>query len=126
MRSENETLIENYIRRYNLKDIDGMMALLSDDVVFESISAATGIMSVQGKENLRKLSEKSGEIFKVRRLTPVTTVLDDDNAAVEVNYWAVLAMDLPDGKKADEEVEFRGVSFFEIKGGLISRLTDYM
>jgi ketosteroid isomerase-like protein len=126
MRSENETLVEDYIRRYNLKDIDGMMTLFSEDVLFESISAATGIMSVQGKENLRQLAQKSAEIFKVRRQTPSNVVLDGNKAAVEVNYWAVLAMDLPDGKKEGEEVQFRGVSFFEIREGLISRLTDYM
>jgi len=126
MSSENKTLIEDYIRRYNLKDIDGMVALFSEDTVFESVSSASGIFSVQGKENFRQLALKSAEIFKVRRQTPVTLVFDRDNAAIEVNYWCVLAMDLPDGKKEGDELKFRGASFFEIREGLITRLTDYL
>ena len=126
MSSGNKTLIEDYIRRYNLKDIDGMVALFSEDTVFESISSASGIFSVQGKENLRQLALKSAEIFKVRRQTPVTLVFDRNNAAIEVNYWCVLAMDLPDGKKEGDELKFRGASFFEIREGLITRLTDYL
>ncbi len=126
MKSGNETVIEDYLRRYNLKDIDGMVDLFSEDAVFESISSASGIISIKGKENLRRLAFRSAEVFKVRRQTPVTRVFGRDNAAIEVNYWCVLAVDLPDGKKTGEEVEFRGASFFEIHEGLITRLTDYL
>ena len=77
-------------------------------------------------ENLRQLAEKSAEIFGERRQTPTMLVFDGHNAALEINYWARLAMDLPDGKKAGEEVRFRGASFFVIRDGRISRLTDYM
>jgi ketosteroid isomerase-like protein len=126
MSNGNESIVEDYIRRYNLKDIDGMVALFSQDAVYESISSASAIISIQGKETLRRFASSSAEIFKVRRQTPVTRVFDGDNAAMEVKYWCVLAVDLPDGKKAGEEVEFRGASFFGIHDGLITRLTDYL
>jgi ketosteroid isomerase-like protein len=126
MSTGNRFLLTDYIRRYNEKNIDGMLGLFTDDVVFESISSATGYISVKGKENLRRLAEKSAEIFSERRQTLTTMVLDENNIAVEVDYWARLAMDLPDGKKAGEEVQFRGASFFVVRDGRISRLTDYM
>ena len=126
MSSSEQNLVEDYIRRYNLKDIDGMMALFSEDVIFESISSASGIIGVQGKEKFRLLATKSAEIFKVRRQTPVTMVHDRTSVAIESKYWCALAMDLPDGKKAGEEIEFRGASFFTFKEGLIVKLTEYL
>lgn len=126
MSSSNQSVVEDYIRRYNLKDVEGMMALFTEDVVFESVGSATGIITVQGKEKFGLLASKSSEIFKVRRQTPVTMVLDRTDAAIESRYWCVLAMDLPDGKKAGEEVEFRGASFFTFRDGLITRLTEYL
>jgi steroid delta-isomerase-like uncharacterized protein len=126
MSTGNRFLLTDYIRRYNEKNIDAMLELFTEDVVFESISSATGYINVQGKENLRRLAEKSAEIFAERRQDLTTMVLDESNIAVEVEYWARLAMDLPDGKKAGDEVEFRGASFFVVRDGRISRLTDYM
>jgi ketosteroid isomerase-like protein len=126
MSTGNRFLLTDYVRRYNEKNIDGMLELFNDDVIFESISSATGYINVKGKENLRRLAEKSAEIFSERRQTPTNMVLDEKNIAVEVEYWARLAMDLPDGKKAGEEVQFRGASFFVVRDGRISRLTDYM
>ncbi len=126
MSASNQNIVEDYIRRYNLIDLEGMLALFSEDVVFESISSATGIISVQGKEKFRLLATKTAEIFKVRRQTPVTMVLDRTTAAIESRYWSVLARDLPDGKKEGEEVQYRGASFFTLKDGLIVKLTEYL
>ena len=82
MSSSNQQIVEDYIRRYNLKDIEGMLALFSEDMTFESVSSASGIINVEGKEKFRLLSTKTGEIFKVRRQTPTTMVLDATNGAI--------------------------------------------
>ena len=126
MSASNQNIVEDYIRRYNLKDIEGMMALFSEDVVFESLSSASGVISVQGKEKFHLLATKSAEIFRVRRQTPMTMVYDRVTAAIEAKYWCVLDVDLPDGKKAGDEVEFRGASFFTFRDELIVRLTEYL
>ncbi|MBN2720388.1 MAG: nuclear transport factor 2 family protein [Proteobacteria bacterium] len=126
MGSSNQQIVEDYIRRYNLKDIEGMLALFSEDMIFESVSSASGIINVEGKEKFRLLSTKTAEIFKVRRQTPTTMVLDVTNAAIESRYWCVLATDLPDGKKAGEEIQFRGAAFFTFADGLIARMTEYL
>lgn len=126
MSSSNQQIVEDYIRRYNLKDIQGMLALFAEEMTFESVSSASGIINVQGKEKFRLLSTKTAEIFKVRRQTPKTMVLDSTSAAIESTYWCVLAMDLPDGKKAGEEIQFRGAAFFTFADGLITRMTEYL
>ena len=53
-------------------------------------------------------------------------MIDDAHVALEIDYWCRLAKDLPDGKKAGQEIGLRGASFFTIRNGRICRLVDYM
>ncbi len=126
MNSANQTLIELYLRYYNDKNVDAMVELFSADAVFESVSNATGIIRTTGREELRRLARQSAEYFGSRRQTPVQWVVDGEHVAVEIEYWCRLARDLPDGRKAGEEMRLRGASFFTIRNGRISRLVDYM
>lgn len=52
-------------------------------------------------------------------------VLNTDSAAVEIDYQATLAQDLPNGRKAGEQLTLRGVSVFESQDGRIMRISDY-
>jgi ketosteroid isomerase-like protein len=56
----------------------------------------------------------------------VQWVSDGEQVAVEIDYWCRLARDLPEGKKAGEEMRLRGASFLTIRNGQICRLVDYM
>jgi ketosteroid isomerase-like protein len=119
-------LVEDYIQHYNAKDVESMLKLFTEDTIFESVSSASGIIRTEGKDKLRQIALKTLEIFEERRQTPTTMILGDNVAAVEIEYWCRLAMDLPDGKKAGDEMHLRGASFFVLKDGLIGKLTDYM
>ena len=119
-------LVEDYIRHYNAKDVESMLELFTEDAVFESVSSASGYLRTDGKDKLRKLALKTVELFEERRQTPTTVILGDNIAALEIEYWCRLAMDLPDGKKAGDEMHLRGASFIVVRDGLITRLTDYM
>ena len=45
--------------------------------------------------------------------------------AVEIGYVARLAVDLPNGFKAGEEIKLKGVSVFEFRDKKIIRLVDF-
>ncbi|OHB68521.1 MAG: hypothetical protein A2Y77_04965 [Planctomycetes bacterium RBG_13_62_9] len=122
----NRELVERYLRCYNAKDVEAMVELFADDVVFESVSNTAGVTRSNGKEELAQLARMSAEWFEQRRQKPLAWVLDGGHVALEIDYWCRLAKDLPDGKKAGEEMTLRGASFFTIRSGLISRLVDYM
>jgi steroid delta-isomerase-like uncharacterized protein len=123
----NRQLIERYLRTYNDKDVDAMLALFVDDVVFESVSNTTGVTTTNGKDELGQLARMSAEWFERRRQTPLAWVVDGLHVALEIDYWCRLAKDLPDGtKKAGQEMTLRGASFFTIENGRIRRLVDYM
>ncbi len=126
MATDNRALIERYIRCYNDKDVEAMLELFAEDAVFESVSNTTGVVRTNGKEELRRLALMSAEYFERRCQTPVTWVLDETHVAVEIDYWCRLARDLPDGKKAGQEMTLRGASFFTIQDGRIVKLVDYL
>jgi ketosteroid isomerase-like protein len=120
------TLVERYLHHYNGKNVDALVGLFSAEAVFESVSNTMGIVRTTGREELRRLARQSAEFFASRRQTPVHWVSDGEHVAVEIEYWCRLARDLPDGKKAGEEMRLRGASFFTIRNGQICRLVDYM
>ena len=126
MRTTHPKIVQEYINHYNSKSVDAMLDLFTEGAIFESVSGTSGIIRTQGKEELRRLAFMSVEFFEERRQTPVSWVVDGPHVAIEIEYWSKLAKDLPDGKKAGEEVQLRGASFFTIEHGRISRLTDYM
>ncbi len=126
MEKENRRLVENYIKHYNSMDIQSMLALFADDAKFESVSNTDGIIRTSDKNQLSELASASLEFFEQRQQMPLSWVISDNQVAVEIDYWCKLAKDLPNGKLAGDEMKLRGASFFEIRDGLIRKLTDYM
>jgi len=122
----NKNRIENYLNDYNRKDIDAMLVHFADDRIFESVSNTSGVLKPNNKKELCELAFMSVEYLSERRQSVLSWVIDDDQIAIEINYWCKIAKDLPNGKKAGEEMTLRGTFFFTFKDGLITRLVDYM
>lgn len=120
-----ETVIAQYMSCYNSRDIDGMIACVTDDVVFENISNTGQSMRLEGKPAMRQVAELSGNAFSYRRQRVVNLITSGDTAAAEVEFEGKAAVDLPTGVAAGETVKIRGASFFELRGGLLSRVADY-
>lgn len=124
MTTANE-IISKYISCYNKRDIDGMLDCVTDDVVFENISNSGQMMKLTGKSSMRDIAELSGNAFSYRRQTLTNLVDAGDKAAGEIEFEGKAAVDLPDGTKSGETVTLKGASFFELRGGLLSRIADY-
>lgn len=118
-------LIQNYISAYNQFDVEGMLECFSNDCVFISISAGNKTVSCQNKNELQQLAEQSASYFTERTQTIKNLILNDDKAAVEIDYAAILKKDLPNGLKAGQKLNLFGVSFFTFRNGKILTLTDY-
>lgn len=120
-----ENLIRQYIDAYNRMDVPAMMALLHDVIVFENVSNTQGITATSGKANFEALARQSLPVFRSRRQTIRSLTLGERTAAVEIEYEAVLAIDLPTGLKAGETMQLRGVTVFAFSDGKIARISDY-
>ena len=118
-------LIETYIGFYNTFNIDEMVNMFTDDCTFENVSGSAVTYKSKGKEELRNISSKSVAYFKERKQVVTNWVIDDHKAAVEIEYHAVLASDLPNGLKKGTALKLKGVSFYEFEDDKIKRLVDY-
>ena len=125
-----EDLIRQYIAAYNRMDVPGMIALLHDVIVFENVSSINGITVTSGKSDFETLARRTLSMFKSRQQTIRSLTLGERTAAVEIEYEAVLTVDLPSGRnaeplKAGETMQLRGVTVFAFSDGKIARISDY-
>ena len=120
-----ETLIRQYITAYNAMDVGGMVALLHEVIVFENVSNTNGTTTTSGKPAFEALARQSLGVFRIRQQTIRSITLGDRTAAVEIDYNAIIAVDLPTGLKAGEALTLRGVTVFAFSDGKISRISDY-
>ena len=120
-----ENLIRQYIAAYNRMDVSDMVGLLHDVIVFENVSNTNGVITTSGKTDFEMLARQSLSMFKSRRQTIRSLTLGERTAAVEIEYEAFLAVNLPDGRKTGETMQLRGVTMFAFSDSKISRISDY-
>lgn len=72
--STKRDLIERYIAGYNHFDIDGMLAVLDPDIIFENYSGSELTTSAYGIDEFRHLAEHAKGFFseRVQRVTSLT------------------------------------------------------
>lgn len=119
-----QQLIEQYIRAYNHMDVEGMLTTLHPDIIFENISNGEVNLSTQGMAAFRSQAEAAVQLFRERRQTITSQKTDDNGAEVEINYYAIIAQDLPNGWKAGDKIQMTGKSIFSFRDDKISSITD--
>ena len=118
-------LIQTYIKAYNAKDVPAMLALLDDQIVFENVSNSSASLTITSKQEFEQVARQSATYFTERKQIIRFLVLGDAAAAIEIDYQAILAVDLPNGLRAGNQLTLRGASFFEAKNGKLIRISDY-
>jgi steroid delta-isomerase-like uncharacterized protein len=118
-------VVARYIAAYNRKDVDALLDCLAGDVRFENVSNAGGSMAVEGKAAFAELARQSAAAFAEREQIVRRAVVSGDEVAVEIGYRATVAADLPNGMKAGQVLDLRGVSFFRLEGGRIAEVVDF-
>ncbi|WP_337967626.1 nuclear transport factor 2 family protein [uncultured Flavobacterium sp.] len=121
---ERERVIKNYVEGYNTFDINKMTADFSDIIVFENIQNGEVNMTLTGIDEFIEQAEKAKTYFSIRSQTITAFHHFDSKTEVEINYYAVLATDFPNGMKKGDELNLKGKSVFEISEGKILKLTD--
>lgn len=119
-----EEIITNYIDGYNQFDIDKMVANFDSNIVFENIQNGEINMSLNGLTEFRQQAEQAKKYFTTRTQTIKSFKHSKYNSEIEIDYFAVLSIDLPDGLKKGEELNLKGKSIFCFTDGRIVKLTD--
>jgi hypothetical protein len=122
--TQREQIINNYITAYNNFDIDGMMADFDDAIRFENISNGKVDRALVGRAAFKELAEQSKRLLSERRQTILSFVHEADQTTIQIEYFAVLAIDLPNGLKKGAALQLSGVSVFKFDGNKIVALSD--
>lgn len=101
-----------------------MLACLSDDVTFCDIFDGEVTSETSGKQAFAELAGLGVQAFASRHQKVVKVISVADTTLIEVGYSAVVAVDLPNGWKAGQQLQFRGGSAFRVAGGLIVSIVD--
>jgi ketosteroid isomerase-like protein len=123
--SQKESLIRQYLSAYNSFDLDGMVALLHPDAVFQNFTGGALNATTAGIVQFRALAERSKQVFSARCQTMTACRHDGELSTVDIAYEGVLNIDIPQGPKAGETLKLTGKSEFRFRDGLIHALTDY-
>ncbi len=119
-----EKIIAKYIEGYNEFSIEKMIADFDDSIGFENISNGETTMSLSGIAAFKEQAEQAKVYFSTRRQTVRLFKHHDNQTEIEIDYYAILAMDFPNGMKKGDELKLQGQSIFEFKGNKIIKLTD--
>lgn len=120
----NRDVIRKYLDAYTSFDIDGMLALLSDDVHFRNYLDDQLTVESHGKDKFKEIAEGSKDLFATREQKLVSVRSDDDNAVAVVEFKGTLAKDFENGPKAGTEIHLVGKSEFQFRDGLICSIVD--
>jgi len=121
---ERETMINNYLHGYNEFDVDHMVKDFDQEFVFENIANGVTTHTLQGVESFKDQAAQAAAYFSERKQSAVSFVHYPDKSEVEIDYYAVLAIDFPTGEKAGDEMKLAGKSIFRFAGGKIIGITD--
>lgn len=118
-------IIENYVKSYNNFDVRGMIKDLDENVIFENITNNNLDLHIKGIGDFEQQATAAGEFFRTRNQTIESWQFDESKITIDIDYHAVLAMDLPNGLKSGDTLSLKGKSEFVIEKGKIKKIVDY-
>ena len=122
--NDREKIVKNYIDGYNQFNCDKMLIDFDDNVVFENIQQGEINMSLIGLTALRQQAEQAKSYFTTRTQTITSFKHLGDETEIEIDYYAILGMDFPNGLKRGDELKLKGKSIFKFLNNKVIKLTD--
>ncbi len=121
---DREKIILNYLEGYNNFDVSKMIAHFSDEIIFQNIQDGQVSLELNGIEDLRNQAEIAKSYFSERHQKVKSFKHNGEKTETQIEYFAISAIDFPNGMKRGQELQLNGKSIFEFKEGKIIRLTD--
>jgi Putative lumazine-binding len=122
--NDRERMIKNYVEGYNHFDIEKMVSRFHETIVFENIQNGEVTLSLVGLTAFIQQAEKAKAYFKYRSQTIKSFRHLGSDTEVEIEYYAILGMDFPNGLKSGHELKLKGKSIFTFNGDSIIKLID--
>jgi len=119
-----EEIVRNYVEAYNNFDVDNMVINFDENVVFENVQNNETNMSLKGIAAFKEQAEQAKAYFKTRKQRIKSITHAAQQVEIEIDYCAVLAIDLPNGLKAGEAINLSGRSVFLFESDKVIKLMD--
>ncbi len=116
--------IATYIAAYNAMDVPAMLACLAEDVWFRNYGDGELTVETRGKADFEKLAHAGVAAFRTRHQTVAHAIVVAETAALEIEFAAEVAADLPNGWTAGQRLSFSGASCFRLREGKIAEIVD--
>jgi steroid delta-isomerase-like uncharacterized protein len=123
MRQQTEQLVKDYYEKFNAKDNEGFLALLTDDVIHEISQGGVDT----GKENFRKFLQHMDECYN-EHAYDLAVMVNEDGSRAAAEFMldgTYLKQDgtLPPAK--GQTYTLRVGAFFEVRDGKVSRIANH-
>lgn len=120
-----QEIVESYIRAYNAFDVEGMLLHLHEEVVFRNISNGEVNLETRDKKAFEAQARQAAGYFQERKQAISSIRFPAADAVeVEIDYHAVLAIDLPNGLKRGDQITLKGRSHFRLVDDHIIEIED--
>jgi steroid delta-isomerase-like uncharacterized protein len=120
MTSNNDNLLKQLIEAENSHDIEKLLTLLTDDIVFEDVTLVT-----EGKDAFKQGYTAFITAVPDFKIEPKSWVTNDKSFALEMVFTGTQKEDLPSLPATGKSFSIRGCSFGEFENGKIKGRRDY-
>lgn len=106
-------------------DVVAMLEVLHDMVCFENYSGDEKTLEILGKDAFEVQANTAVTYFSERKQSPISFNHLENETEVNIDFWAILAVDFPNGMKKGQEIKLKGRSIFCFKNGKIKSIKDF-
>jgi hypothetical protein len=124
MVEQREQIINSYLAAYNNFDVAAMIQDFDPAICFRNFSNGEINMTLNGVDQFIQQAEKAKLLFSQRQQVVKSFNHKDDQTEIEVEFYGVLAADIPNGPKKGDELNLSGRSIFRFDQLTITELTD--
>lgn len=118
-------IVKQYIEAYNAFDVDGMVEVLDSNVHFQNIVEGQVNLSLLGRTAFKEQAIQAAAVFEERQQTILgVQEVDESTIAIKIAYTGKVAVDMPNGMQAGQEIEMEGESIFGFSGDKIVLIKD--
>jgi steroid delta-isomerase-like uncharacterized protein len=118
----NERLIVDWARLMSAHDLDGLLALFTDDAIYEDV--ALGSVN-RGKTSIHTFAAHFVQVFPDVTVALSSRFVTPTHGGAEWVIRGTQSGDLPNIPAQGKRMELRGASIMEFAEGKIRRVSDY-
>jgi steroid delta-isomerase-like uncharacterized protein len=120
--SARERVLEDWGRHWSSHDLDALVSLFTDDVVYEDVTL--GVVN-RSKNEFRTFAEEFIVGFPDVKFELTSMFATEDRGGSEWLMRGTHQGDMPGMPATNKHIEVRGASIFEFQGDKVRRCSDY-